>query len=192
VHLTHLSSGCIYAGDNGGRGFTEEDAPNFFGSFYSRTKAWSDQMCRDFEHFPNGGGVLTLRLRMPFDGTDAPRNLLTKLKNYTRVLDAENSLTCIPDFLTAAQHLITQRNTGIFNIVNEGTISPYRIMELYREIVDPAHHFERLIVQDLPGVTKAGRSNCVLSTVKLAAQGFALRPVEAAVREALEQIAGRS
>ena len=44
VYIVHLGSGCIYAGDNGGEGFREDDAPNFAGSFYSRTKAWADQI----------------------------------------------------------------------------------------------------------------------------------------------------
>src|SRR3989344_290490 len=40
IYLVHMSSGCIYEGDKGGAGFTEEDPPNFSGSFYSRTKLW--------------------------------------------------------------------------------------------------------------------------------------------------------
>src|SRR3989338_11654987 len=36
IYLVHMSSGCIYEGDKGGAGFTEEDPPNFSGSFYSR------------------------------------------------------------------------------------------------------------------------------------------------------------
>lgn len=177
----HLSSGCIYEGDNEGRGFTEEDPPNFFGSFYSKTKAWSEMTLREFP-------VLMLRLRMPFDTIDHPRNLLTKLKNYQRVLDVENSITYLPDFLKAAAMLIEKRRTGIYNVVNSGVISPYRIAELHREIVDPSHAFERLTLEDLPGVVRAGRSNCVLSTTKLAGEGMHLQPVEEAVREALLSI----
>src|SRR3989338_10004619 len=49
IYWVHLGSGCIYAGDgstslttgNNGKGFSEEDAPNFGGSFYARTKLWS-------------------------------------------------------------------------------------------------------------------------------------------------------
>ncbi|XP_013399954.1 bifunctional dTDP-4-dehydrorhamnose 3,5-epimerase/dTDP-4-dehydrorhamnose reductase-like [Lingula anatina] len=42
IHVTYFGTGCIYEYDEnhpiGGRGFTEEDAPNFTGSFYSKTK----------------------------------------------------------------------------------------------------------------------------------------------------------
>src|SRR5262249_49785682 len=152
--LVHLSSGCIYSGDNGGRGYGEEDAPNFSGSFYSRTKAWSDQAFRDFP-------ALTLRVRMPFDGTTNERNLITKVRRYRRVLTEPNSLTYLPDFLTAAAALIERRATGLYNVVNEGVISPYQIMARYRDLIDPGHAFEPLAADRLGEVAAAGRSNCV-------------------------------
>lgn len=179
IYLVHMSSGCIYAGDNEGRGFTEDDPPNFIGSFYSRTKGWSDQIMKDFS-------VLNLRLRMPFDGSHSERNLIMKLVKYKKVLDQENSITYLPDFLEAARILISKRKTGTFNIVNDGVISPYRIMELYKEIVDPKHAFEKLTVEKLDTVVKAGRSNCILSTDKLKGEGIRLRSVDLAVREALQ------
>ncbi len=186
IYLVHMSSGCIYASHplstgSGDKGFVEEDPPNFFGSFYSRTKAWSDQIMRDFP-------VLNLRLRMPFDGSRSERNLIMKLVKYEKVLDEENSLTYLPDFLTAAKILIGKRKTGTYNIVNEGSISPYRIMEFYKEIVDPQHTFEKLAVENLGTVVKAGRSNCLLSTEKLNGEGIRLRSVEVAVREALTHL----
>lgn len=181
LYWVHLSSGCIYEGDNGGMGFTEEDPPNFSGSFYARTKAWTDQILNDFP-------VLILRLRMPFDGSASERSLLMKLKKYVKVLDEPNSLTYLPDFLDAARILIERRKTGIYNIVNPGTLSPYRIMELYREIVDPAHRFERLTLDRLGSVVKAGRSNCLLSARKLEEEGVHLQPVDEAVRKALESL----
>lgn len=181
VYWVHVGSGCIYQGDNGGGGFTEDDAPNFTGSFYSKTKLWSDQVLREFP-------VLNLRLRMPFDGTDNPRSLLTKIAKYPRVLDAKNSVTFIPDFVNAVEALVAKRATGTYNVVNPGAVSPYEIMCMYKDIVDPSATFERLSVDDLPQVAKAGRSNCILSASKLAAEGIVMRPAEQALREALESI----
>lgn len=181
IYWVHVGSGCIYEGDNGGRGFTEEDAPNFYGSFYARSKAWIDQILREFP-------VLQLRLRMPFDGSDHPRSLISKLRKYTKVLDEQNSLTYIPDFLKAAKILIDKRKTGIYNIVNPGTISPYQIMQMYKEKVDPAHQFERLTVDHLSDVVKAGRSNCILLADKVQREDINLLPVQKAVSEALSII----
>jgi len=178
IYWVHLSSGCVYTGDNEGRGFAEDDEPNFSGSYYSRTKAVCERAIREFP-------VLILRLRMPFDSSTHPRNLLTKLSKFERVLDVQNSITFLPDFLTTAEKLIQKRQTGVYNVVNDGAISPYRIMELYREIVDPAHRFARLDLDALPGVVRAGRSNCVLSIEKLKGEGITLQPIEKAVRSAL-------
>lgn len=177
IYWAHVGSGCIYEGSEE-QLFTEEDPPNFAGSFYARSKAWIDQILKDFP-------VLTLRLRMPFDGSENPRSLIQKIKKYERVIDVPNSLSYLPDFLDASKQLIEKRATGIFNVVNPGAISPLRVMELYQEIVDPAHQVEKLALEDLSEVAKAGRSNCVLSTAKLEEQGIVLQDVELAVREAL-------
>ncbi len=181
IYFVHVGSGCIYDGDAGGKGFSEDDAPNFTGSFYSLTKAMSDQLLKPFP-------VLQLRLRMPFDRTPSARNLISKLIKYTKVLDEVNSLTYIPDFFVVLEGLIKKRATGIYNVVNPGAMSPYTIMEMYKKTIDPSHTFERITAKDLSGVTKAPRSNCILSTKKLEAEGFTLRPVEQAVAEALAEL----
>lgn len=183
IYWVHLSSGCIYEGDNGSRGFAEEDPPNFSGSFYSRTKGWSDQMLRDCS---KEAKVLILRLRMPFDASSDPRNLLIKLRKYSKVLETKNSITFIDDFLSSAKTLIEKRRTGVYNIVNPGLMSPFEIMTRYKEIVDPSHHFERLDLASLGTVVKAGRSNCLLSIAKLEAEGIKLRSIEEAIDEALK------
>jgi dTDP-4-dehydrorhamnose reductase len=184
AYLVHMSSGCIYTGDKGGKGFSEDDAPNFAGSFYSRTKAWADQILRDFP-------VLTLRLRMPFDDSLNDRNLLMKLRRYQRVLTAPNSLTCLPDFLRAAGRLIELRATGIFNIVNPGAISPYQVMEMYRDIVDREHTFEPLPQERLGEVVQAARSNCLLDIGKLENEGIFLPTVRDALEQMLRSLAGK-
>ena len=132
--------------------------------------------------------VLTLRIRMPFDGTTNERSLIMKLRKYSRLLDVKNSLTYLPDFLAAAEKLIAKSATGIFNIVNDGVISPLELMEMYKKIVDPAQKFERLRLDDLSDVVKAGRSNCTLSTEKLRKEGIHMQSVQEAAKEALERL----
>ena len=178
IYFVHIGSGCIYAGDNGGRGFTEEDEPNFTGSFYSLTKYLSEKALKSFP-------VLQLRLRMPFDGIPNPRNLITKINKYPKVLDAENSLTYLPDLVKVAKALIAKRATGIYNVTNSGPASPYRKKKKYKEIVDPSHTFERITIADLPSVAKAARSNCILSSNKLAREGIEMLSADEALREAL-------
>ncbi len=179
IYLVHLSSGCIYSGDNNGQGFSENDEPNFAGSYYSRTKAWTEALLREFP-------VLILRLRMPFDDSWNERSLIVKVSKFAKVNDVENSVTYLPDLLKATSVLIDKRKTGIYNVVNPGVISPYHIIELYKEIVDPAHMAERVPLGELGKLSKVGRSNCILSTAKLAEEGITMLPVENAVRSALE------
>jgi dTDP-4-dehydrorhamnose reductase len=188
VLLVQLGSGCIYQGDNGGKGFSEDDPPNFWGSFYARSKAWCDRMLAEFPRFSAGNGVLLLRPRMPFDGSYHARNLIMKLLRYDRVLDVQNSLTYLPDFLRVLRLLIEKRATGVYNVVNPGTLSPWQIMERYRTVVDPAHHCERLTLDMLSEVVRTGRSNCVLQTGKIAAEGMTLMPVAQALDEALKNL----
>lgn len=181
IYFVHIGSGCIYQGDNEGRGFTEADAPNFTGSFYSLTKFLSESALKPFP-------VLQLRLRMPFDGVPNPRNLITKISKYSKVLDAENSLTYLPDLVKVATTLIKRRAVGIYNVTNSGPASPYRIMQKYTEIVDPSHTFERISIAEMPTVAKAARSNCILSSEKLTREGVLMLSAEEALSEALEQM----
>jgi hypothetical protein len=136
--------------------------------------------------------VLTLRLRMPFDGSLSERNLIVKLRKYPRVLTAANSITHLPDFLHVVAGLIARRRTGVYNVVNEGAISPFEIMTRYRELVDPHHTFGPLLPEELGEVTAAGRSNCLLSTARLRAEGLPLPSVHDAVDRALRALAIRT
>ena len=115
-------------------------------------------------------------------------NLISKIKNYPKVLDEQNSLTYLPDFLVAATALIAKRKTGIYNIVNPGPVSPYDIMMEYKKKVDPNHEFERLTVGQMHEVAKAARSNCVLSGKKLEKEGIIMRPSDRAIAEAFEEL----
>lgn len=178
IYFVHVGSGCIFTGPRkGGGGYTEEDEPNFTGSFYSLTKAMSDRLLKPFP-------VLQLRIRMPFDGTNSPRNLLTKLRGYKRVLDAKNSITYMPDFFEALKTLVAKRATGIYNVVNPGAVSPYDIMVRYKKEVDPSHEFEKISVEELSQVVRAGRSNCELDVSKLEKEGVVMRPSSEAIAEA--------
>lgn len=179
VYFVNVGSGCIY--DGYAKDFSELDTPNFFGSFYSKTKAATDIV---LDALP----VLNLRLRMPFDGTLNPRNLIMKLRGYSRVLTARNSMTYIPDFMFAADHLIGTRQIGTFNIVNPEPISPYDLMKAFKNAVDPTHCCEPLDISELPDVARAARSNCILSGEKLKSLGIPMTDTDVAVAAAFRGV----
>ncbi len=178
VYMVHIGSGCVYEGYNDGKGFSEADQPNFAGSFYSRTKAWSESM---LEEFP----VLQMRLRMPFDSIPSERNFITKITKYSKVISVPNSISVLEDFMKAAEQLIAKKATGVYNVTNPGVIDHKAILDMYIELVDPNYKYELFSLEELAKVTKAGRSNCGLSVKKLEDEGIHLRPVEQAVRESL-------
>jgi len=97
----HVSSGCIFTGARpDGSGFTEEDTPNFtfrtnYCSFYSGTKALGEEVLAGE---PN---LYVWRLRIPFDQFENPRNYLTKLMRYQRLLEATNSVSQLHEFVAA-------------------------------------------------------------------------------------------
>jgi 3,5-epimerase/4-reductase len=182
AYFVHVGSGCVYSGYNEGEGFYEDDAPNFFGSFYSRTKAWSESMLSEFP-------VLQLRLRMPLDGKPGPRNFITKITKYEKVISIPNSISVLEDFLKASSELIEKRATGIYNMTNPGTITHSEILDMYKELVDPSFEYTVFSEEEMNKVIKAGRSNCGLSSKKLEGEGIFMRPVHEAVRATLEEYA---
>ncbi|KAL7908835.1 hypothetical protein GGI35DRAFT_480426 [Trichoderma velutinum] len=165
IHCTIFATGCVYQYDKihplGGRGYTEEDHPNFEGSFYSLTKSHVEPILRSY---PN---CLILRLRMPVSDDLHPRNFVTKLLGYERVVDIPNSNTMLHDLLPASIILAEHGETGVYNFTNPGAISHNEVLTLFKEIVRPEFSWKNFTLEEQAKVIKAGRSNCTLDTTKL-------------------------
>lgn len=164
-----ISSGCIYSGGPE-RLFTEEDEPNFYGSFYSRMRI---VLQKSLAELP----VLCARIRMPISVTSHPRNLINKITSYPRVISIPNSVTLIEDLWPALERLIEIRATGILNLTNEGYVEHDQILRAYKEFVDPSHTYERITLEQFEGpggIAKAKRSNCVLSVEKAKSLGISM------------------
>ena len=184
----HVSSGCIYTGsrtDN--QGFTERDAPNFCFrtdncSFYSGTKALGEEVLSDARD------CYVLRLRIPFDSIDSPRNYLSKLIRYERLLDARNSLTGLDEFVHACLHCIDVRPTpGIYNVTNSGSVSTREVVDLIRAsgMSDQTFQFFESESEFMEVAAKTPRSNCILDNRKAVAAGFPLSDVMEALNTSL-------
>ncbi|KAJ3274874.1 hypothetical protein HK104_003996 [Borealophlyctis nickersoniae] len=165
IHMTNYATGCIYQYDEKhqwhGVGFTEEDEPNFAGSFYSYTKALTEKAIRTYSN------VLTLRLRMPVSDDLSPRNFVTKITRYEKVVDIPNSNSILHDLLPASIAMAENRVTGVYNFTNPGAISHNEILEMYKQWIDPAFTWKNFSLEEQSKVIKAGRSNCELDTTKL-------------------------
>jgi UDP-glucose 4,6-dehydratase len=166
IHVTNFATGCIYTYDDehtiGGKPFTEEDDPNFFGSFYSETKSYMEMMIRQY---PN---VLQCRLRMPIDADlENPRNFIKKIANYAKVVNIPNSMTVLEEFVPMAIDGALRGLTGSYNWTNPGAISHNEVLELYRDYVRPDFKWENFTEEEQAKVLKAPRSNNTLCDKKL-------------------------
>lgn len=215
VSWGHVSSGCIYNGahvwragrwetakdltrpelwhlamkePNQVKGFKETDAPNFSFrdppcSFYSGSKALGEETLKGLP------GTYIWRLRIPFDQVDNPRNYITKLLRYPRLYNNLNSLSHLGDFAAACYALHKKEAPfGIYNVTNPGFVSTEEVVSLIQEQLHPAKEFKFFANDDefYTTAAKTPRSNCILDTQKLLAQGIEMRPVREALTCALQ------
>lgn len=166
IHMTNFGTGCIYEYDaahlmGSGKGFKEEEEPNFDGSFYSKTKIMLDKL---LQNYPN---VLNLRLRMPISDDLSERNFVTKISRYKKVVNIPNSMTVLTDLLPISIEMALSRLIGVYNFVNPGTISHNEILELYRQYIDQQFTYENFSVEEQNKILKSKRSNNELDSTKL-------------------------
>lgn len=184
----HVSSGCIYSGARAdGTGFREDDTPNFtfrtnHCSFYSGTKALGEEVLAGK---PN---VYVWRLRIPFDHVDNPRNYLTKLMRYARLLEATNSISHLDEFVASTFACWEKRVPfGTYNVTNPGSVTTHEVVDLIKQSGVCAKDFVFFKSEDefMHVAAKTPRSNCVMDSSKLASVGITLRPVREAITDAL-------
>lgn len=178
-----ISSGCVYSGGPE-RIFTEDDEPNFHGSFYSRMRIVLQKTLAELP-------VMYARIRMPLSSVSHRRNLIDKIISYPQVISIPNSVTLIEDLWPALERLSTLRTVGILNLTNEGFVEHDQILNAYKEIVNPAHLYERITLEQLEGpggITRAKRSNCVLSVDRAKSLGITMPPLnEVRLRELMKK-----
>lgn len=173
--IVHITSGCVYTGYE--KEWEESDRPNFGflnGSFYSGCKAMAEMDFRQWKYKPS----YLLRVRMPFGPAPHPKNLLTKLEGYAKLVDQLQSVSYVVDVAKAAVHFAThpEIERGIYNCVNPGGVQIADIAQMMgwnKELMSP-EEFRQAIV--------APRSECLLSTAKMQ-KVFQMRPAVQAIHE---------
>lgn len=174
VPLMHLSTACLYDEQ---REYTEEDEPtrgwNGYCGVYVGSKLGGEHLVREYEkHY-------ILRLRLPFDEFDHPRNYLSKLASFETVYDHVNSLTHRGDFAKWTLDL-WQKNApfGTYSCVNTGQIAATETLyEMTR--IKGWHKVPRIVKS--PDTTGARLSNAKLGSVI-----GPVRSVQEAVRDAID------
>ncbi|KAK4787130.1 hypothetical protein SAY86_010963 [Trapa natans] len=165
--LINYATGCIFEYDvahplGSGVGFKEEDSPNFIGSFYSKTKAMVEELLKNYEN------VCTLRVRMPISSDlSNPRNFITKISRYEKVVNIPNSMTILDELLPISIEMARRNLTGIWNFTNPEVVSHNEILQMYKEYIDPSFSWKNFTLEEQAKVIVAPRSNNELDASKL-------------------------
>lgn len=168
IHYTYLGTGCIFEFDEfhpfgkEEHGFTEESAPNFFGSSYSIVKGYTDRLMRMFDK-----NILNVRIRMPITDEFNSRNFITKISTYKKVCSVPNSMTVLNELLPILLDMMKNKTVGTVNLTNPGLITHNEILTMYKEIVDPDFTWENFSIEEQNVILLSKRSNNFLDTTKL-------------------------
>eukprot|EP00698_Gefionella_okellyi_P009896 TRINITY_DN2540_c0_g1_i1.p1 TRINITY_DN2540_c0_g1~~TRINITY_DN2540_c0_g1_i1.p1 ORF type:complete len:309 (-),score=41.19 TRINITY_DN2540_c0_g1_i1:874-1755(-) len=179
--VTIFGSGCIYEYDaahavGSGIGFTEEEKPNFRGSFYVRMRIALEDILETFNN------VLMLRVRLPISADMHPRSVLSKLLQYQRVVNVPNSITNLDDLLPIAIKASEKGLRGIYNFCNPGVISHNELLGMWKQYIDPQFTWVNFSLEEQAQVLQAGRSNNELNVSKLVAEFPEILPIQESLR----------
>ncbi|URE43806.1 Rhamnose biosynthetic enzyme [Musa troglodytarum] len=165
--MMNYATGCIFEYDDAhpegsGIGFKEEDKPNFTGSYYSKTKAMVEELLREYDN------VCTLRVRMPISSDlSNPRNFITKISRYNKVVNIPNSMTILDELLPISIEMAKRNCRGIWNFTNPGVVSHNEILEMYKKYIDPSFKWANFTLEEQAKVIVAPRSNNEMDASKL-------------------------
>lgn len=95
------------------------------GTEYRFSKVLGERMC-------NLENDLVIRIRLPFDGRNHPKNLMCKVVKFTNFYMFQTSLTYVPDMVKATIALVNAKQSGIFNVTQNETAS---ILFLMRNVL---------------------------------------------------------
>jgi len=147
VKYVFISSACLLKSEDD-NDFKYEDDATHPRCFYTETKLMAEKLITEIS--PE---ALILRFRLPISEVAHPRNLLDKLVSYNRLIDCQESAVIVEDMLPKFLELIQKNKSGIFHIINEGTISPAEIGKMI------GHKFEVITKDDLDKqMTEEGRA----------------------------------
>lgn len=204
IRVIQIGSGCIYYGaspntkqekcDCGTHcfcewpmidsGWKENDAANPVPlSTYSKSKYACDLALMSMKN------VTTLRIRMPISWKREPRNLLSKLISYKKVVEIPNSVTFLDNELSrAVDWAIHREKTGVYHVCNPKPLTHGQILKEYQKYV-PNHKFISITPKELENLVIATRSNCIIDSSKIINDGFIFYDAEEMLSECVRRYA---
>ena len=112
--------------------------------------------------------VCTLRVRMPISSDlSNPRNFITKISRYNKVVNIPNSMTILDELLPISIEMAKRNLRGIWNFTNPGAVSHNEILEMYRDYIDPSFKWTNFNLEEQAKVIIAPPSNNEMDASKL-------------------------
>ena len=96
-----------------------------------------------------------------------PRNFITKISRYSKVVDIPNSMTVLDELLPISIEMAKRNLRGIWNFTNPGVVSHNEILEMYRNYMDPNFSWANFTLEEQAKVIVAPRSNNEMDASKL-------------------------
>lgn len=96
-----------------------------------------------------------------------PRNFITKITKYEKVVDIPNSMTILDELLPISIEMAKRNLTGIWNFTNPGVVSHNEILQMYKDYVDSGFTWKNFTLEEQAKVIVAPRSNNELDATKL-------------------------
>lgn len=96
-----------------------------------------------------------------------PRNFITKITRYNKVVNIPNSMTILDELLPISIEMAKRNLRGIWNFTNPGVVSHNEILEMYQKYIDPEFKWQNFTLEEQAKVIVAPRSNNELDASKL-------------------------
>ncbi len=152
-----ISSACIFESVRPDDWKDEHSTPNP-ACFYALTKVVGEHLIREADP-----SALIIRIRLPISERLHPRNTLTKILAYATLHTNQETVTVVEDMLPVLKQLIQTDGTGVFHLVNEGTISPLEM----RASIDSGGDYTGIPKEDMDtALQNAGRAKRVSTLVR--------------------------
>lgn len=96
-----------------------------------------------------------------------PRNFITKISRYNKVVNIPNSMTILDELLPISIEMAKRNLRGIWNFTNPGVVSHNEILEMYKTYIDPEFKWSNFTLEEQAKVIVAPRSNNEMDGSKL-------------------------
>jgi dTDP-4-dehydrorhamnose 3,5-epimerase-like enzyme/dTDP-4-dehydrorhamnose reductase len=165
IYLTLFGTGGIF---NKNIIYKDNDDGDYYEKIYSESRIYLEKLIISYKN------VLYLRINYPISSCSNPKNLLVKIIKFTKISNSNISMTCVDTLFPLLSDIIENKEHGIMNFVNPGTINLVDIKEKYNNIHNISKNYESVninyrhpVVLDTLKIEKYNTENINISIEKI-------------------------